>query len=135
MRKSHLLSLTLFLLGVLFTSIAVTSGEMKGGFFIIFPYMIGSGIYAFIGIILIFLAFIFFTFGFLEVFEEIGELKESEAEMVSREKVEGGGILLIGPFPIIFGTSSRSVFILVVLTALIMVLAIIILLFDLLPKI
>jgi uncharacterized protein (TIGR00304 family) len=37
-------------------------------------------------------------------------------------KVEGGGVVLIGPFPIIFGSSERIVYIVLAITLIIMLL-------------
>jgi len=37
-------------------------------------------------------------------------------------KVEGGGIVLIGPFPIIFGTSIKMIYIVMILALIIMLL-------------
>lgn len=35
-------------------------------------------------------------------------------------KVEGGGVVLIGPFPVIFGTSERIIYIVLAITLVIM---------------
>ena len=54
----------------------------------------------FLGIAIIIVAFILFAFRGAE----------------KTEKVRGGGIILIGPFPIIFGTDRESLKILILLT-------------------
>jgi len=44
-------------------------------------------------------------------------------------KVEGGGIFLIGPFPIIFGTNEKIVYALILITISIMLLYLLFILF------
>ena len=45
-------------------------------------------------------------------------------------KVEGGGVIFIGPFPIIFGTSERIIYITLIVALLIMLLYISLILFS-----
>jgi uncharacterized protein (TIGR00304 family) len=45
-------------------------------------------------------------------------------------KVEGGGIVFIGPFPIIFGTSERIVYIVLTITLLLMFIYLFLILFP-----
>jgi uncharacterized protein (TIGR00304 family) len=45
-------------------------------------------------------------------------------------KVEGGGIVLIGPFPIIFGSSERIVYVVLAITLIIMLIYLFIILFS-----
>lgn len=113
MNKFHLLSMIFFILGFGLILLAISSGEVKGGFFVVFPFLVGTGIYASLGILLIFLAFVMLIFGILESFK--GEDFEIEPTEMPKKKVEGGGVVLIGPFPIVFGTNSRIALILIVL--------------------
>ena len=113
MNKFHLLSMIFFILGFGLILMAISSGEVKGGFFVVFPFLVGTGIYASLGILLIFLAFVMLIFGILESFK--GEDFEIEPTEMPEKKVEGGGVVLIGPFPIVFGTNSRIALILIVL--------------------
>lgn len=132
MSKFHFISLILFLAGIFFMFAAFLSGDIEGGFFIIFPFLIGSGVYAFLAILFIFLALITFAFGTLESLGEFpGEDMELIPERTVNKKVEGGGVLLIGPIPIIFGTSWRISFTLLILTLLIFSLALLILFLSL----
>ncbi len=64
-----------------------------------------------IGIILIIGGFLFLALGM------ISSIKE--------EKVKGGGIILVGPIPVVFGTDRRSVLIIILLAIALMLLAII----------
>ena len=113
MNKFHLLSMIFFILGFGLILMAISSGEVKGGFFVVFPFLVGTGIYASLGILLIFLAFVMLIFGILESFK--GEDFEIEPTEMPEKKVEGGGVVLIGPFPIVFGTNLRIALILIVL--------------------
>ena len=45
-------------------------------------------------------------------------------------KIEGGGIVFIGPFPIIFGTSERIVYIVLAITLLLMLIYLFLILFP-----
>ena len=113
MNKFHLLSMIFFILGFGLILTAISSGEVKGGFFVVFPFLVGTGIYASLGILLIFLAFVMLIFGIFESFK--GEDFEIEPTEMPEKKVEGGGVVLIGPFPIVFGTNLRIALILIVL--------------------
>jgi len=45
-------------------------------------------------------------------------------------KVEGGGIVFVGPFPIIFGTSERIVYIVLTIALLVMLIYLFLILFS-----
>jgi uncharacterized protein (TIGR00304 family) len=45
-------------------------------------------------------------------------------------KIEGGGVVFIGPFPIIFGTSERIVYIVLAITLLVMLIYLFLILFS-----
>jgi len=45
-------------------------------------------------------------------------------------KVEGGGVVFIGPFPIVFGTSERIVYIVLAMSLLIMLIYLFLILFS-----
>lgn len=76
--------------------------------------MLGSGLQGqslvLIGIALLFLGIMLIFIGFL-------------ASASSGARVEGGGVVLIGPIPIIFGTSGRAALLAALLGVIIMVLA------------
>lgn len=77
------------------------------------------------GVILILLGFFVVM---LSTMYEIACRKEQDTgreENTGREKkVRGGGVILIGPIPIVFGTDKRYALILMVLAIIIMLLAI-----------
>ena len=45
-------------------------------------------------------------------------------------KIEGGGVVFIGPFPIVFGTSERIVYIVLAITLLLMLIYLFLILFS-----
>lgn len=72
------------------------------------------------GVILIMLGFFVVAFGMMHESEE-----EGSTDQERETKVRGGGVILIGPIPIVFGTDKRYALILMALAIVIMLLAII----------
>lgn len=136
MNRYHIVSAILFIAGI---SIILIFGNTKGGIFFIFPFIIGTGAGAAIGMLLIFLAFLFFTLGIFESFRKEpdetytydihGERETVDTERFGERSVKGGGVVLIGPFPIVFGTDWDIAHIMLVI-ALILILIMILLYFS-----
>ena len=96
MNKFQITSMFFFFMGIALIFMAFISGEVKGGFFVVFPFLIGSGAYTLFGILLIFLAFFLFMLGIWESFGEKMEMfEEMDVERPVEKKVEGGGLSLI----------------------------------------
>ena len=74
------------------------------------------------GVILIMLGFFILALGTMY---ESARLEERSTDEKKEEKVRGGGVILIGPIPIVFGTDKRYALILMVLAIVIMLLAIV----------
>jgi len=108
----------LFIAGIFILLLAIIFGEAKAGIFIIFPFFLGSGFLSFLGIFLIFLSFLTFIFSFHSKFE--GETKIEK---------KGGGILFIGPIPIIFSSNMSFIKILGIIAAIFLFFILIIILF------
>ena len=80
------LSVLSFLSGFVLFSIGVLNGESEVGFFLIFPFIVSTGIISTIGIILIFISILMYMFGFAikkedyynEKFEEAHEIKDKK---------------------------------------------------------
>ena len=80
-----------------------------------------------VGLILIILGFFLAASGMMRAAKETagseggsiipGEIKE--------EKIKGGGVILIGPVPVVFGTDKRYALILIILAIVLMLLSII----------
>jgi uncharacterized protein (TIGR00304 family) len=117
MRKSHISISFLLSLGILLLLISVLKGELSVGFLFIFPFIYGRGLCASLGILLIFISivlFIFSLFNFERVILPAG--KNSYDKKVEQKKsVEGGGIILIGPIPIVFGSNWKIAIFLIIL--------------------
>ncbi len=103
-------SLAIFIVGIILIFIGFLLGESKAGLIFIFPVIYGNGSHAFFGIICIMISFILSAIGFFKKFE--GEYEgykhEPMFEPIKKErKIEGGGIVLIGPIPIIFASNWK----------------------------
>jgi len=113
MNRYRILSLICFILGVALFAIGFYSGEIQGGIFVVFPFIVGSGVYALVGFILIFLAILLFTFGF------VSNIKTDEtydpSKPTKKSSVKGGGVVLIGPIPIVFGSNWKIAIVLMIL--------------------
>ncbi|RLF49790.1 MAG: hypothetical protein DRN20_01210 [Thermoplasmata archaeon] len=132
----RLLPLILFIAGVGAIIFSLMQGRGGAGIFIIFPVIYTTGILGIIGVLLIMLSLLsLFFMPFRAVYDSyhtpIADFEEHDVyhAMEKREK-RYGGILLIGPFPIIFGTDREMMGVLIII-ALIMIAIFIILLFHL----
>ena len=105
-----------FLAGIIMLLLALITGEGKGGIFIIFPFFYGSGIFSMAGMLLIFLSLALFIFSFPERM-----LKENDIPEMEKER-RAGGIIFIGPIPIIFSTDESMGKTLVIISMLIIIL-------------
>jgi uncharacterized protein (TIGR00304 family) len=120
MNKYHFLSLFFFILGIVFLIIGVLSGNIEVGFFIFFPFLIGTGLHAFFGFIFVFLGVILYISGFfskISLFHEDSGSGIIDSTYSDRKKsVKGGGVVLIGPIPIVFGSNWKITVVMIVLT-------------------
>ncbi len=121
MNRYHILSLICFITAIILFAMGYKTGEVEGGIIVIFPFISGSGLYGLFGVILFFLAFIFFMFGFASSVEPYHE--ESEVSK-SRTSIKGGGVVLIGPIPIVFGSNWKIAMLLLILVTIIMIISV-----------
>lgn len=78
------------------------------------------------GSFLIILGFILVAFGMMWQVKESEEPEEERPEGVGKEKkVKGGGVILIGPVPVVFGTDKRYALLMMILAIVLMLLLII----------
>ncbi len=75
------------------------------------------------GILLIIFGFFLITFGMMRSAQESEE--RDAGQETGKKRVKGGGVILIGPIPIVFGTDKKYVLVLMVLAIVLMLLAII----------
>lgn len=78
-----------------------------------------------IGIILIMLGFFLIAFGMMRSVESAALEDRITTDREKKERVKGGGVILIGPVPVVFGTDKRYALLLMLLAIVFMLLAII----------
>lgn len=114
--------------GAALVAYAVWLGQAEVGLFVVFPFLVGHGPVALAGMVLLFAGFValFFAFavgppawpgdrggwgpvhgpGRSREAAERGPEQPPEGDR-SASRAEGGGVVLIGPIPIVFGTDRR----------------------------
>lgn len=121
MNKYHILSLICFITAIILFTVGYQTGEVEGGIIVIFPFILGSGVYGFFGVILFFLTFIFFMFGFIS---SVDSYREDQGISETKTSIKGGGVVLIGPIPIVFGSNWKIALVLLVFIIIIMIISI-----------
>ncbi len=124
MNRYHLASIILFCLGFIFISISVIQGEGRVALLLFIPIFYGSGIYSFFGIVCIIVAIFLAFFGYALRFKWDLVEEEPIEKISSKEGVKKrfGGVVLIGPIPIIIGSDTKLV-IIALLLAVVLVIA------------
>lgn len=110
MRKWLLASLLLFVSGVALITASVSNGEGQVGLFLIFPFIVTQGWMGAAGSLLLFLAIISIFIGFwASETQDAGQaLAETGSSMpAAQTKKRFGGVVLIGPIPIVFGSDEK----------------------------
>ena len=99
--KKFILPVITFMIGISFITLSVLSGQAEFGLFLIFPMVIGGGLYLLLGVLFIIISFIL---PFIITFTETEEPHRGGYQ-VDKEKSETkyGGVIFIGPIPIVFG--------------------------------
>ena len=115
MNRYHLLSIIFFIGGIVFFALGIASGDVKTGFFVFFPFLVGTGVYALLGFLLFFTAMLLLMFGFVESsFSESPAFYDEKPPVETKSSVKGGGVIFIGPIPIVFGSNWRIAVLLMV---------------------
>jgi len=116
------ISMILILAGVIFLAIAAATGEIELAIVLIFPVIWGSGIFAVLGILLIFLGFFL---GIATVhFRSAGTDVEGGTRFQEEGRIKGAGVILIGPLPIVLGSDKTSTILVISLAIVLTILAI-----------
>lgn len=89
-----------FLIGLCFLALSVLSGQAEFGLFLIFPMVIGGGLYLLLGVLFIIVSFLFPFF--ISLGRKQDHPKETKIEK-KRKETKYGGVIFIGPIPIVFG--------------------------------
>jgi len=120
MKRYPHLSILVFIFGISLIIFGVLTGEVQGGLFLVFPFIIGSGIYATLGILLIIASF------FLYIFAISTNPIDRETEnnpMKTNSKIHGRGIILLGPIPIIIGSNWKITLVLITIAIIFLLIA------------
>lgn len=105
-----LLPIGVFLGGVALLVVAVATGEADVSLVLIFPVFSGSSAAFLIGVLLIFLSFIL---GFVMLAR--GATDIAQTQQTAERRTEFGGVVLIGPIPIAFGSNKKVALIMLVI--------------------
>jgi uncharacterized protein (TIGR00304 family) len=124
----HLIgALCLFILAGVLMGIAVWRGEAQVGIFLIFPFVSGGGLFMGLGMLLVLVGFVVLVLGVVRRFEtmtfedmitdeEPAPRPKKRPKTVGDEQVnaprvskgfKGGGVVFIGPVPIVFGHDAK----------------------------
>ncbi len=123
MNNYYKFSLLFFICGITLFIVGIIEGNIEGGIFIIFPFIIGSGFYALFGIIFFFFSILLFMFGLNRSNAESINLQfgKNKQDIKSKKSVKSGGVILIGPIPIVFGSNWRIAIVMMVLALLLII--------------
>ncbi len=124
MKKLRVLSIVLFVLGIVLIIMGGLEGELRVGFFLVFPFIVGSGLYVVVGFLLMLCSLFLFVLGSptRPSLNETGSASPEEHREQKR-RVEGGGVVLVGPIPIIIGSSWKITLTLILATIILVLLA------------
>jgi len=139
MRPLRALAVAMLVGGIALIAYGVYTGEASVGIFLIFPFVMGTGVFSVVGVLLIIGAAFVFIYDLSKAFGADGgswqfvgfgdeeEGKEEEEEETERGKgrgqgrrtakkggggggggrIKGGGIVFIGPVPVVFGADKK----------------------------
>ena len=121
MNRYHLLSLACLIIGIIFFALGVLYGDVKAGFIVVIPFLAGSGVYAFLGFIFVFIAVLLFMFSYTGSGKYDNLDIDEEHQPTKKTSIKGGGVVLIGPIPIIFGSNWKITVLLIILAIILIV--------------
>jgi uncharacterized protein (TIGR00304 family) len=134
MNRYHLFAIILLICGIISLGYSIASGEGSAGVVVFIPVFFGSGLFSFIGVLCIMAAIFLGFFGYAKgTFEDEG-FEEPQRQRTSspspsdqrprpqpRKSIKGGGVVLIGPIPVVFGSDAKTAMILMVLAIILIV--------------
>ena len=127
--------IALFVVGILLLAWSVLENKGQIHWVFIIPVFTSTSIFAFLGTILIIIAiFLFFFYylrGFAPLYAEGAPARErlEEAPQAPRADKKFGGVVLIGPVPVIFGSDPKTTIIIIVLAIILIIAAILFIVF------
>ena len=131
MNRYLLFALILLICGVILLGYSVTSGEGNAAIIIFIPVYYGSGLYSFLGVLCIMAALFFAFFGIAAQMEDMEEYNSNSGPQSSQtsrprtqKSIKGGGVVLIGPIPIIFGSDAKTAMALVLMAIVLIIIVV-----------
>ncbi len=115
-----------FLAGVGCIIAAAVTGEAKVELLVVFPLISGSSLLFILGVVLIVLSFILgFVIAATSTMEQAAETGQDNGgtqnpAAENHQRTRFGGVVLIGPVPIIFGSDRRLALIMIILAIVLM---------------
>jgi uncharacterized protein (TIGR00304 family) len=127
MRKALLLALALFLLGIILLAVSVIQNGGTVYLALIFPIYVGSDAWGFFGILCVIGAFFVGLLGFLPIGLYEGESEGGSRGVPASEgpKRRFGGVVMLGPIPIVVGSDVKMSIVAMVLAIILIVVLII----------
>jgi uncharacterized protein (TIGR00304 family) len=132
MNKFLFLAALLIICGIALLGYSVSTGEGGAGVFFIIPVFYGSGIYSFLGVLCIMVGLFLAFVGIAAQMKEMEGYEEPSGTQPSRttepkpqKSIKGGGVVLIGPIPIIFGSDAKTAMALVLMAIVLIVIVVV----------
>ncbi|MFQ6107289.1 MAG: DUF131 domain-containing protein [Thermoplasmata archaeon] len=126
MRRLLVLAAGLVLIGIGLLAVSVTQGGGTVSLFLIFPVYVGSDIWGFLGILCLIVSFFLGFFGYASRLPAESPPSPGQAAPPAREpERKFGGVIMLGPVPVIIGSDMKMSIIAIVLAIVLMVVLIV----------
>ena len=129
MNRFHLLGFLFLFISIIIISLGIIQGDISFGVIVFIPFVIGKGSISVVGFLSLIMSFLFFSLAFFRdniVFHrdnDNGFQREKLCESSEKEsKLNVSGIILIGPIPLVFGSTKHMVVSLFILSVLFIIL-------------
>lgn len=120
MKKFYFCYMLLLTGAFLFFLLGIINNELEVGFFLIFPIIIGSGIFSFLGFVLLFSSIVLFIYKFVLSIDKSTDLYYDRDYKKPKKTIKTGGIVLIGPIPILFGSNWKITLLMIIISFIIL---------------
>jgi len=119
MNRVQTLACFLIAFGIGLFLIGLVQGDVQTGIIVVFPFIMGTSAFAAAGMLLVFLGIVLFFYGGMKAYESMhGQLSKEDTAHTS---VKIGGVVLIGPIPIIWGSNWKITLIMILAALLLLV--------------
>ncbi|MFO7992346.1 MAG: DUF131 domain-containing protein [Thermoplasmata archaeon] len=105
--KRMIIPFVIFILGLSLVIYSVVKGETDLYLFLIFPVFVGGGWYMLLGALLMISAFILAFIIPLHSYSQKADRDTYTRHTSTKKDTEFGGVIFIGPIPIIFGKDKK----------------------------